>query len=353
MISVFFDINWFFFGLEKFKITINRNIIIKICSIICIFFFVRETSDLWIYSFIMAGSVLVSQIYLMFHLKKYITYQKVTLKQMLSHLKGCLILFIPVLAYGIYRVMDKTMIGAISSVVELGYYENAEKIINIPISIITALGTVMLPHMSYLLKKADSEFKEKILDSMKLALIISVTMACSLFLLADDAAVILFGEEFLKSGIIMRILSVTIIISAWANVIRTQFLIPKNKDKIYVYSTLGGAIINVIFNLVFISKFGALGACIGTILAELFVMLYQTIYTKNDLETKKYTLLLLEILLKGIIIIIIAYLITFKINHLYWRFGFRILILLILIGLFYYKYIIYEFFNIKKKKIKG
>ena len=38
LVSVFFDINWFFFGIEKFKITISRNIIIKLISLILIFY---------------------------------------------------------------------------------------------------------------------------------------------------------------------------------------------------------------------------------------------------------------------------------------------------------------------------
>ena len=69
--------------------------------------------------------------------------------------------------------MDKTMLGAMATVTELGYYENAERLINIPISIINALGTVMLPRMSYLLKNHSEESTKTIYASMKLALLLS------------------------------------------------------------------------------------------------------------------------------------------------------------------------------------
>ena len=76
--SCVFDINWFFFGLEKFKITISRNLVIKILSLIAIFIFVKTSNDLWIYTLIMSGSTLISQIYLWIFVGKEIQYEKVT-----------------------------------------------------------------------------------------------------------------------------------------------------------------------------------------------------------------------------------------------------------------------------------
>lgn len=46
--------------------------------------------------------------------------------------------------------MDKIMLGNMSTNTELGYYDSSEKILQIPIALITALGTVMMPRMSNL-----------------------------------------------------------------------------------------------------------------------------------------------------------------------------------------------------------
>lgn len=350
LISVYFDINWFYFGIEKFKITITRNLFIKIVSTILIFLLVKDKSDLIIYTLIMSSSTLISQLYLMIILKKYIKYVKVSLNKVLSNFKGCLILFIPVLAYGIYRVMDKTMIGSLSTVIELGYYENAEKIINIPIAVITALGTVMLPRMSYIFKNNNENYKKQIYESMKLGLLLSTIMALGLILTADDIALVLFGNEFLVSGTIIKLLTLTIIVSSWANIIRTQFLIPIGADKIYIYSTIGGAVINLVLNLIFIKPFGARGACIGTIAAESYVMLYQTIKTRNKLEIKKYTNLMIKYLIINTSIILVSYCFTFFIKKAYVRLIFKILLTIILFLVIHYKYIFYEFLGIDKGK---
>ena len=46
--------------------------------------------------------------------------------------------------------MDKIMLGAMTTMSEVGVYENAEKINSLTSGIITALGTVMLPRMTNL-----------------------------------------------------------------------------------------------------------------------------------------------------------------------------------------------------------
>ena len=49
LMSAAFDINWFFFGLEKFKLTVTRNMVIRILSLVGIFVFVKDQSDLILY----------------------------------------------------------------------------------------------------------------------------------------------------------------------------------------------------------------------------------------------------------------------------------------------------------------
>lgn len=345
LFSACLDVNWFYFGLEKFKLTITRNCIIKVASLILILFFVRTEADLAQYTVIMAGSTFLSQLYLILILHRYIVNVHTTLHDSLHHLRGCCILFIPVLAFGIYRVMDKTMLGAMATVTELGYYENAERLINIPISIINALGTVMLPRMSYLLKNHSVESTKTIYASMKLALLLSCMMAAGIFLVSNDIVVVLFGYDFYKSGEIIRILSITILASAWANVIRTQYLIPSGKDTIYVISTIGGAVVNLLLNIVLIPKYGAYGACLGTIAAEYFVMIYQTVKVRRVLEIKRYFNLAWKDLVISCGIILFSYEVGNFFSDIYVRLLVNIFIAIVLFGTINYKYIVHEFWG--------
>lgn len=350
LISICFDINWFFFGLEKFKITVTRNLIIKILSVILVFILVKDKGDLNVYTFIMSFSALLSQIFLLIILPKYVNLKKVKFKEIFSHFKEILYLFIPVLAFSIYKVMDKTMIGLFSSVTQVAYYEYAEKLMNIPTAVISALGTVMLPHMSYIMQNDKEKYKKTIFDSMKLVSKLSTIMCLGLILISSDAVKVLFGSEFEASSSILILLSTTILASSWANVIRTQFLIPLKKDKVYIRSTFVAAVVNLFLNIILIRKYAAVGACIGTIVSEFVVMLYQLFSTKNELEYKKYMICLIGEGIQSFIIIIIAFIFSIFIHNVYLRLIVKVSISALLFFLLNKEYIIHDFLGKIKSK---
>jgi len=346
LISSILDINWLYFGLEEFKITVSRNIIIKLLSLILIYIFVKTPNDLWIYTLIMSGSTLLSQLYLWIFAKKYINLKKVSIHSIFANLKGCLVLFIPVIAYGIYRVMDKTMIGMLSSTSELGIYESAEKIINIPVGIITALGTVMLPSMS---KLDENAIRKKIISSFELCFFIILPISFGLFLISKDFSILFFGKEFTKTGLIIKLLIPTIIFSGVANVIRTNYLIPNEKDNIYINSTICGAVINLIMNLLLIKRYGAFGACMGTIAAEFSVMLYQILCVRNNIDFKKILKLFLKYAIRSIIMSIFIIIFEFIIDNIFIKIITQLIIGIIIYMSLNYNYIIFDFFGKSNK----
>lgn len=306
VISSMFDINWFFFGIEKFKLTITRNTIIKLLSLVLVFVFVKTPNDVWVYTMILAGSILFSNIVLFSFLSKYITIQKVKKKDIIKHLKPNLTLFLPVIAVSIYKIMDKIMLGLLSNVVEVGYYENAEKINQVPITIITALGTVMLPRVSNMLSNNQENEVKKLLDkTMPFIMFLSMPMVFGMVAISKDFSILFFGESFEKSGYLIQLLSVTIVFLAWGNVIRTQYLIPKERDREYIISAFLGAIVNFVMNCILIPKYASIGACIGTIAAEFIVMFYQSWVVRKELSLKEYIKSSIGFLIKAIVMFVI------------------------------------------------
>lgn len=308
IISSMLDINWLFFGLEEFKKNIMRNTFIKVANVILVVIFVKSSNDVWKYTLIMSSMTLLSQIIMWPLVLKIIKFRKVTLKEIANHIKPNLILFIPVIAVSIYKMMDKIMLGNMAKIVEVGYYENAEKIINIPTAIISTLGTVMLPKMSNIVAKGDeSKMSEYIEKSIYFIMFMSLPMSLGLIAIGRNFAPLFFGEQFKKTGYIIQMLAMSLPFLSFANVIRTQYLIPKEKDKIYIISVILGAITNLIMNLIFIPRFGAVGAAIGTIAAEIIVMIYQSICVKNDIYVKKYLKISFNSFIKSIIMFAIIY----------------------------------------------
>lgn len=301
VVSNIFNINWFFFGMEEFKITISRSIIVKIASVIMIFLFVKNGNDLWIYALIIGISSILSQILLWPYLKNRIIIIKPSYKKIFLHFKPNAVLFIPVLTISIYKIMDKVMIGFITDMVQSGLYENSLKIIQIPMGIITALGTVMMPRISNLLaRKEILKIQLYIRNSMQLSMFMAFGMFFGISGISPEFVPIFFGIHFIGAVELIKLLAITIIFISWANVIRSQNLIPGKKDKEYILAVLVGAIVNVVFNLLLIPRYGALGATIGTIAAELVVTLTLSVRIKNDLAINQYLLDSIPFILSGV-----------------------------------------------------
>lgn len=306
LISVMFDINWFFFGLEKFKVTITRSTILKLLSLILIFLFVNDVNDVWIYTLILSGSTLLSQLILLPFLIKEIIFVKIKFSDVKKHIKPCFILFIPVIAISLYKIMDKIMLGLLSTIEEVGYYEQAAKIIDIPMGIVTALGTVMLPRISNLVAKGDNSSILKYIEkSIKFMMFLAFPICFGLIGISDNFIPIFMGNDFMKSSVLVNYLSVTIIFLSFANVIRKQYLVPMEKDKLFILSVIVGAIVNLIINLILIPEYQSIGASIGTIFAELSVMLYQVIAVHKELPILKYLKLIFPFFVNSIIMFIV------------------------------------------------
>lgn len=343
IISAMLDINWFFFGLEEFKKTITRNIFVKIGTIILIFIFVKESSDLWKYAVIMSGMTCLSQLILWLFLKDKIQAIKVNIKDIIKHIKPNFILFIPIIAISLYKMMDKIMLGIIANVEEVAYYENAEKIHNIPMSLITALGTVMLPRMSNILSKGKKILADEyIKKSMKFVMFMSFAMCIGLIIVGENFAPFYFGEKFSKSGILIVLLAFTIPFSAIANVLRTQYIIPNEMDKIYIYSVFVAAFVNLILNAIFIPKLYSVGACIGTISAEALVMIFQFYLIRREIRISEYIKLGKNFLGKSLVMLGLLYPLNFIYMNDYIRLVMQIILGCILYFILNFKYIMDE-----------
>ena len=279
------DINWYFFGKQEFKLTVTRSIVIKILSIICIFLFVHGAEDLPKYVFIMAFSMVLSQGILWFFLIKDIGFCKPQWNEVRKNVKPILLLFIPVLAMSVFHIMDKTMVDMLSDEANGGYYYNVDRLVNIPLGLITGLGTVMLPRISRLSNDNDSEGTLTILKkSSELSLFLTAAVAFGLGAIAKTFVPVFFGDGYLPCIRMIEVFVPIIVIKAISDFIRQQYLIPSKKDRLYVIAVICGALVNLVANYILILKYGALGAVIGTFIAEAVVLIVEILGTIHEIN---------------------------------------------------------------------
>ena len=303
------DVGWYCTGMEQFRTIVKRNIVIKTLNIVLILTLIKAYSDLNKYTIIMAGCQLLSQIIISFVVIKDVKITLPKFSEVWPRFKPNFLLFLPTIAATVYQVMDKIMIGAISSKVDLAYYEYADKIIQVPLLVFGAIGTVMLSRMSNLRAKADDSEAALLSQSMDISMVLASICAFGLASVSVELVDVDYGVEFHSSGLIMLMLTPVIFFNGWANVLRMQYVIPRGLDSIYIKATLAGAVVNLIINFIFIPRYGSVGAAIGTIIAQIVVTFVFTVYSIKELPLKSYLKNNIPFILIGIVMFIIVKLI--------------------------------------------
>ena len=302
-----FDVSWLFFGLEKFRTTTLRSILVKLASVACIFIFVKSADDFPIYVLIMAGGNLFNALFLFFLSFREVSYRFPPPSAFRKHIRPLLVLFIPILALSLFKYMDKIMLGALGDKAELGYYENAEKVLNIPLSVVFSFGSVMLPRISNLVAAENRSSVSRYLAlSIKYMVGISFAMAFGMAAIAPVFAPVFWGRPFSRSGSLIALLSVSIPFSTAASIVRNQDMIPNGQDKYYSYSVVAGAVVNLVINYLLIPRYQATGVAVGTIAAEIVVCLSELWFVRGSGNYRRMLLAPMEFFIPGLIMFFVV-----------------------------------------------
>lgn len=301
LFAVMFDVSWFYFGIEQFKITVTRNIYVKLFCAIIIILFIKSPQDIYLYTITLIGSSFLSNFILFLNLKKYINFVKVEKSKILKHLKPNLVLFIPVIASSVYIYMDKIMLGNISGTVQSGYYEAMIKIMNIPIACITAITNVMYPRISSLVKQNKIENIPKYLQITVIGIgCFSVACFFGMASIANIFVPLFFGKEFTPAINIVIAGVVIMFPRGLSEVVKAEYLLPYKQDKKVTFAIIFGAIVNVIGNLFLIQKYGALGVVFSTIISDVVTCIIMFLFAKKEINILKTFSLIIPFVFFGI-----------------------------------------------------
>lgn len=284
MFSTILDISWFFMGMEDFKKTVTRNLIVKIIFVTLIFTIVKNPSDLPKYFLIITLSNLIGNLSLWCYLPRYI--QKIKIKELniFKHIKPTIVLFIPQIAIQIYTVLDKTMIGyIIDNKSEVGYYEQGQKIVKMLLVVVTSLGTVMLPRMANSYANNEKEvFKNSLYNSIRFVYLLAFPIMAGVLLVAETFVPFFLGPGYEKVIILVQIIVPIILFIGLTNVIGMQYFITTKQSKKLTLSVTIGAVTNFLLNIVLIKNYASVGASIATVIAEGMVFIVQMYMIRKE-----------------------------------------------------------------------
>lgn len=137
------------------------------------------------------------------------------------------------------------------------------------------------------IKEFDSEDKNGFFSKMYNMYNMCITVMCSgLIVVSRFMAKILYAKNFYAAWQYVPFLMISVLFGALAGYAGAIFAATKN-SKIYAYSTMVGAVINIILNIILVKPLGALGAAIAT--AVCYAVIYW-LRIKNILKCIKIKL---------------------------------------------------------------
>ena len=280
---------WFYSGTEEFKFVAIRGIVVRLFCTAFLFIAVQSKSDLYWYALytvlVSTGNYVVNFICL----RKRINIHTVKLSELdlLKHLKPASAVFIFNLVTSIYLNLDKVMLGFICNAQSVGYYTASTQLSHILLTIATALGTVMLPRSSNLIKlgKLD-EFYRLANKSYNFILMLAMPLCIGCMIMAPVLIHVFCGDSYEPSIMTLRIICPIILAIGISNLIGLQILYPLGMIRIVTISTCVGAIVNFVLNACLIPILSQDGAAIATVAAETSVTISQILMARKYIKFK-------------------------------------------------------------------
>lgn len=283
LVATMFDISWFYTGMEEFKYTVVPNGIFKIIGVVSIFIFVKTKEDINAYILIMALVALLGNITMWCYLPRFIGRVRWRSLKVKRHCRETLIYFIPTIATSVYTVLDKTLIGLITTdTSENGYYEQATKITNMAKSLTFAsLNTLLGSRISLLFAENKiEEIKGRINFSIDYILFTGVGIWLGIVGVAPRFVPLFFGGGYEPVISLLYYLSPIVLIIGVSNCLGAQYYNPAGLRALSAKFIIVGSIINLILNLILIPRFKSYGAIIASIVAEMIIT-FQYMYFCN------------------------------------------------------------------------
>lgn len=326
-------VEWLYKALEQYTYITVRSIIFKAISVVAMFMLVHAKSDYVIYGAITTFASSASFILNMINAHKYIGLRPIGHYHFKRHMKPVLIFFAMSIATTIYTNLDSVMLGFMKTDADVGYYTAAVKIKNILVSLVTSLGTVLLPRAAYYIEKGETEeFIKLSRKAMNFVVLSAVPLMIYFMMYAKNGIFFLSGSAYTGSILPMQIIMPTLLFIGISNLTGLQILVPLGQENIVLISAIIGAVVDLIINTLLIPRIASSGAAIGTLVAEFFVTFYQYMIVKKHVPNLFENVILWKILLANGL----AMLASFKIVSLHFG-NFVILVIsaIIYFGVYY------------------
>jgi O-antigen/teichoic acid export membrane protein len=174
------------------------------------------------------------------------------------------------MATGIYMKISPIIINEFLDNKSNGIYAIAVKLSEVWYIIPTIVTTSLFPAIINSIQNNKIDFENKISKLYFMMFWVSASISICTILFSNKIINIFFGSEYIQSVLILQIYILSLIAVSIGSVI-SKYLVAKNLMSILLFTTIIGAVSNILLNVILIPKIGVLGAAIATVTSYIIV----------------------------------------------------------------------------------
>lgn len=314
-------VNWVYQALEEYSYITFVSVLFKALGLALMFLLVRNSGDVLWYGLVTVVSSFGSAIFNFIRLRKLIDLHPCRPWNFRRHLYPIFTFFFMSVATTVYTNLDTVMLGVMKNNEVVGYYNAAIKIKTILVTLVTSLGTVLLPRLSYYYEQGkETEFLSLVSKAFSFVLLFSIPCCIYFSVYARPVVEFLSGPGYLLAVAPMIILMPTILFIGLSNITGIQVLVPTGREVLVLRSVILGAVVDFLLNLVLIPSLGASGAAIGTLCAEFAVTLLQFWYLRKLLTSIIWSIEFKELLIMMLVSTPVIWIVSgLHLSSLFWN----------------------------------
>lgn len=274
---------WLYKALEEYSYIAVRTMIFKVLGIVLMFAFVHDRTDYLIYAAITVFAGSASYILNFIKALPYLNVRKNEALNLKQHVRPLLSFFLLTVSWTIYTNTDVIMLGFLSTDRQVGYYSASLRIKSIVLSIVGSLSTVILPRVvHYFAEERYEEAKLILRKSSSFIWLSSLYFIGFIIISAEGIITLLSGDGYLLATPTLQATIVTVLFVGLSAFLGTNILVSLGKESVTIRASFVGILINILLNLLLISRLASLGAGIATVVGEASMVLYELLYLGKE-----------------------------------------------------------------------
>jgi O-antigen/teichoic acid export membrane protein len=321
MASNVFYIEFMNEAVENYAFITKKTIIVRILYFIAIFAFVKEPTDVVIYSIVVSLTVFLNNMISYIYLKRQyrFSWDSIRIKQ---HITPLIVTLLLVNVELLYSQLDKIMLSPFVNDIAVTEYTIPTTLVGMVSTIPLALISVAIPRLSSYVGKNDMALYRNTLEgTIRTYMSILIPMTMGMFVLSEEIMWLYTKDVYTYAFPVLALAAISRIVLGYESIAMNLMMYACGFERKLTYYLFCGGLLNLASNflLVFIGKYSAFTSLLTTTVACILVTVFSKHYFQKQMKIKVtyFSKEIIRYFLLAIIFIPIAIVVK-SLDHGYW-----------------------------------